>query len=642
MSIELAVQAQSNAAPDPNDLFEWALRLDADWGVGLGPVGGFITEVQREKDTYFQHFTVEAPGGRDGVKSGSAPSDADAAIDSLVPSDVMVSVKPARNRKKYQRQASKLSYFGRATIAAWRKRRDVLRQLASDQVISRVAVARVMFDHTLWPEMPKDLVDVNDDSEEDIDPATWKKSRQRWIAKNRNKYPIILERRDPRTVRWKMADDGELLVVVERYYTTVLEAHRVYWDAYPKSREVLSGLELNDRVLVTDVWYGKWRALFLEETPIFPLKGVVPHLYQEIPYAIMPFRELPFDAPHEKYRGMLSNSQQLYEVESRVLTMTVWLLRWNAWRTYVGHTNDKDRTIEIVPGTMIDIDERQGEYLRMLEGNVIPPEIFNVINTIDAYVQRNGVAQGPRTAEGTRSAQQLWGIQAMRQLKIECAKDAMQRGIERCLMLAAQILETMLKEPVTLPLSGKDREGNDLGEVEVSPDDIDGYWDAFKVSFSRRLDPALLEQSKALQALATNNWMPLRQSIELSGLADDPQEWLDELTLQNIERLPFIIELCGLQLAKNFYGEDAEEYRMLMQQVLLGQLSRAGGGPGQAPPGAPGVPTGGNTPPSPTGTPTEPPGGAGGTLADTGGQQSSARPSGNTRRMPPTSSNGVA
>jgi hypothetical protein len=323
------------------------------------------------------------------------------------------------------------------------------------------------------------------------------------------------------------------------------------------------------------------------------------------------------------------------------LTQTTWLLKENAWRTYQGWTHD-GRDIVIEPGKMIPINEAAGEYLKMVEGTAVPPEVFQVIDTVDSYVQRNGVAQGPRTAEGTRSAQQLWGIQAMRQLKIESPKDNLQRGVVRLLSLATMILEKMVKEPVILPVPGKDNDGEDLGEVEIRPEDIDGYYEGFEVAFSRRLDPALIEQAKALQALATNNWMPLRQSIELSGLADDPQEWLDELVIQATERLPFILEITALERIKNWYGEESEIYIALKAQILTGLMQRQGGAPGMAPEGAPGAPAGGMTGPSPKGAPSQPPGGgaeAGNGLASAGASRGGG-PRGNQRRTPPATPRG--
>ena len=158
-----------------------------------------------------------------------------------------------------------------------------------------------------------------------------------------------------------------------------------------------------------------------------PYRGVAEHGYPELPYVIVPFRELTFDDMERRYRGMLTNAAGLYPIESNVLTMQVWMLAINAWRTYLGWTKD-GREIQIRPGQYIPIDQRIGEYLQMLEGQPVPDELLQTNSVVDNYIQRNGVAQGPRSAEGTRSAQQLWAIQSMRTLKIESAKDALVRG----------------------------------------------------------------------------------------------------------------------------------------------------------------------------------------------------------------------
>jgi len=136
-------------------------------------------------------------------------------------------------------------------------------------------------------------------------------------------------------------------------------------------------------------------------------------------------------------------------------------------------------------------------------------------------------------------------------------------------------LEVCLQDRLTLPVPGKDRNGEDLGEVTIKPEDIDGYWDGWEVSLGRRLDPAILEQWKALQALQTNKWMPHRTSIELSGATDNPQEWLDELVREAVDALPFVIEQVGLERVKNWFGEDSERFIALSQKLLEQQQAQS-------------------------------------------------------------------
>src|SRR5262245_64587290 len=116
----------------------------------------------------------------------------------------------------------------------------------------------------------------------------------------------------------------------------------------------------------------------------------------------------------------------------------------------------------------------------MLEGQPVPEELLSTASVVDQYIQRNGVAQGPRSAEGTRSAQQLWAIQSMRTLKIESAKDSLVRAVSRALELAAMQLDVCLQDRLTLPVPGKDRNGEDLREMTIRPEDIDGYGDGWQ------------------------------------------------------------------------------------------------------------------------------------------------------------------
>jgi hypothetical protein len=628
--------------PTYEEVLYWRDHLCSQWG-------DLDEAMEDEEDLYFQQFDVESPGGRLAVKTGSAPADADAAIDTLVPPDISVHVRPARARQKYRKQAEKLTRFGKAMLYSWRKQKDVLRQLPTDMVIRRVGVFRIMVDRSLWPNKPVGMQASGPEPEQWADESedefrerfdNWRDSdpEEVWEVRHRRKNPIIFQRRDPRVTRWEEASDGTLLVVVEHYQTSKAEALHAF-SRYEATTDAVKHMMPRELIWVDDVWIGRYRCLMLNDIPLFevggtgPYRGVAEHGYPEMPYVIVPFRELTFDDMERRYRGMLTNASGLYPIESNVLTMQVWMLAINAWRTYLGWTKD-GREIQIRPGQYIPIDQRIGEYLQMLEGQPVPDELLQTNSVIDNYIQRNGVAQGPRSAEGTRSAQQLWAIQSMRTLKIESAKDALVRGITRALELAAMQFEVCLQDRLTLPVPGKDRNGEDLGELTIKPEDVDGYWDGWEVSLGRRLDPAMLEQWKALQALQANKWIPHRTSIELSGATDNPQEWLDELVREAVDALPFVIEQVGLERVKNWFGEDSERFIALSQKLLEQQM----------PQNSPMNPQGGTQQPPAMGGPSG--GGAGGqpagaaigkAAASHGGARTSGRPGGqapDTRGQP--------
>lgn len=575
-------------APNFADLIAWRDQLNSEWGSG-GRAEGLDTRQENEEKLYFQKFDIEAPEGKLSVKSGSAPSDADAAIDSIVPQDIAVKVPPLRKRQKYETQAHTLEQFALALIKNWRRQRDVIRKLASDQVIRSYGVARVLVNRDLWPEKPGDLIEVDPgiDPEDDGQMTMKLEVEDDWYAIYRRKNPITFEVRNPRTVRWREDSSGNILVVVEYYATTALEAQLAF-QKYPKAQKILQGRLPNETIYITDVWYGKWRCIAIDDQAILPGKeGVLPHGYKEIPYAVAPFRELSFDDVSERYRGMLTNAEQLYKIESQVLTMHVWMLAWNAWRTWKGYTTD-GRDIEIFPGQVTTLNKDIGEYVEMLEGDPVPPELLQTAGVIDNYIQRNSTAQGPRSQEGTRSAQQVWAIQSIRQMKVEPAKQAMERLLERCLTLAMQHIETILDDKLTLPAPGYTKDGDPKGEATIKPSDIDGYTDGFEVSFSKRMDPAMLEQAKGLMALAINNWMPLKTSFELSGLTDNAQQWVDELLLQSVDHQPAMIQAAALQRVLDYYDNDPNHP---MVQAFMGMMQQAKAGAGA--PGAPGQPPGG-------------------------------------------------
>jgi hypothetical protein len=619
---------------------EWALALESEWGAGAS--GTFQKGLDREEQLYFQDFGVQVPEGAPGVKTGSAPADADAAVDSITPYDVQIFVRPARAKKKYATQADVLTRFGHGLLFDWRRPVDLFALLSFDMVVRRVAIARVLYDDTVWAARD----DTRHAGESDEDYAD---RQDDWDVRHRWQNPIVLERRSPRFTKWRRTERGQLLCVTETYQITIAEARATFAEdeaMQDRLRQITQGMEPHQSVEVQDIWVGAHRCILVRDMEVFP-EGVREHGYPEIPYVIMPFRETSFEAPGDRYRGMLTNAGGLYEAESQLLSMHMAQLAWNAWRTWTGWVGDENKDVVIKPGDFLHIDRRKGHYIEMLQGEAVPPELAQTVGMLDTFLQRNSVAGGPRGgADGTRSAQQVWAIQSQRQLKLEPGKQAFRQGVQDMLRLAAIILETMCPEPLTLPLPGRDQAGEPRGEVTVKPGDINGYYNGFEVNFGRRLDPALLEQAKALQVFATNNWMPLHESWRLSGLTDNPQEWEDMLLQQNIERLPWVIELAALTMCKAYFGKDSPEYLRLMEKIE--EQQPGGGAPGGPPTGgAPGQPPGGGgglEPPS--GAPQRGTEGGGGNGAASGlgpgmgHQRNSGRPMGGS--PPPGVSGGTA
>lgn len=597
----MAVELKDVLEADSGDAYDYKptlveLRRWAD--VLNGEFGDFATAQDFEELVYRQDYDTNVREGTDAVRTGSAPSDLDAAVDSLVPSDLLIRVRPARNHRRYQDQADKLQKFAMGLWHNWRKNKDVLRLLTVDMALRRFAAARVLIDDSLWPPMPRGYEEAarpsQDKDEGDDEYALrvedWDERRLAWEARYRRRLPIILDRRDPRYTRWREnQSNGEILVVTEKYQTTVLEA-RAAFGSYDDTWRVLFNKEDNDKVWVTDVWYGRYRCLLLDDQPLFPVGfgseflGVARHPYSEIPYVFAPYREVPAESPVDRYRGMLTNAAGLYPVESETVTMAVEIMRWYAWPAYIGHTND-GRDIDFVPGMYNDIRKDSNEYLERLQGDAFPPQLLDMASTMAALTQKNTVANTPMT--GARSAQQLMAMNAEREKKLDAPRQSLQRFVARCTTLAAMELEQNLDGRLVLPVPGHDREGNDFGEVVIKASDVNGYYDGFEVNFSRRLDPAVLEVNKTLMSMAQNNFISQRKALELGGIVDNPQEELDELLDQATERQPWMTELLALKRAELYFGEDSWQYQLVLQkfQQEHAQKPPAGGPPGGAPGG---------------------------------------------------------
>src|SRR5262245_6858172 len=189
------------------------------WGT---PDGGFDAAMSLSEDLYNQ--TSPTPQWQDQyrVKTGSAPSDADAATDDLTPPpDVRVSCRPQKRTKQATDQAEKLIRTGRGFLNAWRDRRDPYPIVAQDMVLRGVGITRTLWDPRRAPQDPEDWGEMT--------------PQQRWGRWQAGRVPVIMERRNPRTTRFLCDDEGDAEVVVEDYWTRVIDARRLWETRFPST-----------------------------------------------------------------------------------------------------------------------------------------------------------------------------------------------------------------------------------------------------------------------------------------------------------------------------------------------------------------------------------------------------------------------
>lgn len=552
--------------PSFQELLQWRDELNSNWESGTSNTDSLDDQQEADEALYFQNYSVTAIDGDPyAAQTGSAPEDVDATVDSLVPSRILIKVVPPGGDKKAKDKADRLRRGGQAVLEAWRRPKDIIREIVVDMVHRRYAVARVMFDERLWRDDPSKL--TKKQKQEDV--AEWKK-------KHFDELPIVLDRRPARFTRWR-EHRGKMVLVVEDYWTTVLEAKQQFWQ-FPQAQRILLQKDPFDNVRVSDVWYEDWRALFLDDRPIFESDdGVLEHGYDEIPYVTAAFRELAtYDEPGKRFRGPTSNVAGLYPAESRVLSMQLTMLAFNAWRTHVGHTVD-GREIRIIPGHYIDIDKNRGEYLELLRGDPVPDELLRTESVIDQLIQRNSSSASGRGSDNARSAQQLYAAQALRGLKTEPARDALALLIEKALKLVMMEIETIVGEPITLPYPVKSKD-SDFGLVTIGPNNIGGYWGGFRVSFGKRLDPASLEQAKVLQNWSKDKWISWETSHELAEVLEDIAHEEETMVLEAVDRLPFMIETAAADQVENYYGETSWQYSTIRTQIEQGRSEQANQG----------------------------------------------------------------
>jgi hypothetical protein len=204
-------------------------------------------------------------------------------------------------------------------------------------------------------------------------------------------------------------------------------------------------------------------------------------------------------------------------------------------------------------------------------------------------IQRNSVSG---TGGETRSAEQVWALQGVRQAKLTAAGGSLSALWWEAMVLATWIADDMFGEPLILPVPGKDRNGVFLKEVRITPEIIDGYYEGFEVAFGRRLDPALLEQWKTLSMLAGNSFLPLDQAWLIGGVTDTPREFERALMRQAMERIPWMVEIGAANWAKEYFEPDSWQVRAIDNKLEESQ------GTGNQQKGSPGVPQGGQMEPT--------------------------------------------
>lgn len=270
--------------PTLQEIRQWRDELVGVWG--LGGNTSISGSVAREEQLYFQAFDdyVTHWNGSKIIKTGSAPSDAEGAMDALIPSSIQVRCRPARRTETYRKLAEKRLRFAQGLLHSWRTPKDLLSLVVADQVVRRVGVGRVLWDQRLWPEHPDDWK------------AMTAAERTAWDIRHRNRSPITFEVRNPRYVGWHDLQDGTLLAVCEHYPVAAPEA-RVLFGRYPQARRILASYTSPGATVdVDDVWVGEYRCLMLANEPLFvggmfgstrgAHAGVVKSLYPEIPYVI--------------------------------------------------------------------------------------------------------------------------------------------------------------------------------------------------------------------------------------------------------------------------------------------------------------------------------------------------------------------
>lgn len=559
---EESLRLKGEPRPSFPEMLQWRDELNSNWESGTSNTDSLDDQQEADEALYFQNYDVTAIDGDPyAARTGSAPEDVDSTVDSLVPSRILVKVVPPGGTDAAKKKADRIRRAGQAVLEAWRRPKDEIRNVVVDMVHRRYAVARVMFDERLWSADPTKLTAA----QKQKDVADWKKYHF-------DELPIVLDRRPARYVRWR-EHRGKMILVVEDYWTSVLEAKQQFWQ-FPEAQQILNQKNIFDNVRVSDVWYQDWRTLALDDRSIFESDdGVLEHGYDEIPYAVAPFRELAtFDEPGKRFRGPLSNAEGLYPAESRVLSMQLTMLAFNAWRTHVGHTVD-GREIRIIPGHYIDIDRNRGEYLELLRGDPVPDELLRTESVIDQLIQRNSSSASARSTDNARSAQQLYAAQALRGLKTEPARNALGLFIEKCLKLVMMEIDTIVGEPISLPYPVKSKD-SDFGLVTIGPKNIAGYWGGFRISFGKRLDPASLEQAKVLQGWSQNKWISWETSHELAEVLEDIAHEEEMMVLEATDRLPFMIETAAAEQVSNYYGAESWQYQTIKTQIEQGRIEQ--------------------------------------------------------------------
>lgn len=579
---------EERAKPLSNIPFKPTNEMILSWlSLALGGEQMLDADIQSDEGLYFQSFGLNAPVGMPVARVGTAPADADMAVEALQPAEwVGVTVEPPRDTKDWQVRSDRRSKWLRSLVAYWRKDHDILNELLWAELVQRRRYAFVGYD-PLPPELEEPPTMM---AGETIDSFQERMGMYEYAVAAHVPFTFEIK---PRGACFGVENGGRLQYVYEHYVRTV--ADLLYWypkERYPRIANIIRGMDMTDTITFTAFWSKHWRAAYVNEQWILPTakgtkrgeEGIVANQYGCIPFVEFYFRKLPVEDLTHRYRSLYSPTREMYRAESQVASQYLAIINRSAWPTILAKFID-GRQFAQGPGQVFYL--KPGETVEAFQGEGPLPQVGEAWDRIRFAIRQSSLGAGAgNMPPGIRSAMAFSMAQGVDKNKIMPALRNLARGLEQALTIAERILENLHRAPVSLPTMRRDMDPEPKARqkqvITLNWGDIMGYYEK-RVDFGPRFGPEVLQRAMQLGNLVQSQFFSRRTAWSLVPEAVvDATDEEDTILQEQSDHHPLMILAHTMRRMSTY---DPETFQWMMQMGAFDPSTAIGGGAAGGKPG---------------------------------------------------------
>lgn len=422
------ISTLSAGATEANQLINIAIDLHRSLKANMSKDERFY-RLEKPK-TYTDSKSVVIPTAR------SAVSFITNALTQEMPS---VAMHPRSEEDKALEDAEDLSTFLESCWYYFQsgRKRSVIRDVVWHGLVRGAMIFRVLLDKDLINSKPKQpqkpekidpevLMTLTADEREEYydsldkyeeENKKYTSSISSWNKKSENKFPIIVQARDPLYVMWDNVEAPEF--VVEVYPRKYYEVDRIYGKKL-KDRfqpQLNSSTGANQDVWFCEIWKEDkyWYGISSNQTgPFVEVQGWKKHDYGFIPYVIQGAYSTPLPNVEDQFESLFTGHHEMLEYEFRLFNQLAEYIRKIALANIVARVNDPTEVLKATTtGSVIHI--LPDEDVSFLEPHGGTAQIIQtMLDTVQSYLTR--FLLQPEVLQGRTRSRSGYGTQIQAQL----------------------------------------------------------------------------------------------------------------------------------------------------------------------------------------------------------------------------------